>query len=64
MARPHVQAGRLVVKQVERSTRTMAMHYAWRTPALGPGRALQWWLGQLEGPATREALLQRHDASW
>lgn len=64
MARSHVQAGHLVVKRVERSTRTVVMHYAWRTPALGPGRALQWWLGQLKGKATREALLQRHDASW
>jgi DNA-binding transcriptional LysR family regulator len=64
MARSHVQAGHLVVKQVERSTRKIVMHYAWRTPALGPGRALQWWLGQLEGPATRDALLQRHDAGW
>jgi hypothetical protein len=27
---------------------------------LGLGRALQWWLAQLESPATQRALLQRH----
>ncbi|MDB5945779.1 MAG: transcriptional regulator, LysR family [Ramlibacter sp.] len=64
MARSHVQAGRLVLKQVERSARTSRMHYAWHSPALGPGRALQWWLGQLESRTTREALLQRHDSEW
>ncbi|WP_415842219.1 hypothetical protein, partial [Paracidovorax anthurii] len=25
-----------------------------------PGRALQWWLQQLESPATRKALLENH----
>ena len=64
MARAHVRAGRLVVKQVERSTRTARLSYAWRSPRLGPGRALQWWLGQLESRTTREALLHRHDAAW
>jgi DNA-binding transcriptional LysR family regulator len=60
MARAHVEAGRLVLKQVERSARTARMHYAWRSPRLGPGRALQWWLGQLESRTTRAALLNRH----
>ena len=64
MARAHVKAGRLVLKQVERSTRTARLYYAWRSPRLGPGRALQWWLGQLESRTTREALLHRHDAAW
>jgi DNA-binding transcriptional LysR family regulator len=64
MAREHVQAGRLVLKQVERSARTARMHYAWRPPKLGPGRALQWWLGQLESQTTRDALLNRHEAAW
>ena len=64
MARAHVEAGRLVLKQVERSTRTARLYYAWRSPRLGPGRALQWWLGQLESRTTREALLRRHDAAW
>ena len=64
MARPHVQSGRLVLKQVERSARTSRMHYAWRSPRLGPGRALQWWLGQLESRTTREALLKGHEGRW
>ena len=60
MARPFVQTGRLVVKQVQRSTSRVArISYAWRSSAT-PGRALQWWLGQLESPATRRALLERH----
>lgn len=59
MARPYVESGRLVVKEVERGTRVARISYAWRSAAL-PGRALQWWLGQLESPATRRALLGRH----
>jgi molybdate transport repressor ModE-like protein len=64
MARPHVASGRLVIKQVVRPGRTARMHYAWRSPRLGPGRALQWWLGQLESDTTRDALLNRHDGQW
>jgi DNA-binding transcriptional LysR family regulator len=59
MARPYVEAGHLVVKEVERGTRVARLSYAWRGNAI-PGRALQWWLGQLESPATRRALLGRH----
>lgn len=61
MARPHVKSGRLVLKRVERAARTARMHYAWRSPRLGPGRALQWWLGQLESRTTRSALLDAHE---
>jgi DNA-binding transcriptional LysR family regulator len=61
LARPYVESGRLVIKQVERPARTARMHYAWRSARLGPGRALQWWLGQLESRTTREALLHRQD---
>jgi DNA-binding transcriptional LysR family regulator len=64
MARPHVDAGRLVLKQVQRAGRLARMHYAWRSPKLGPGRALQWWLGQLESQATRHALLHRQAVGW
>jgi DNA-binding transcriptional LysR family regulator len=60
MARPYVESGRLVVKEIQRITnRQVRLSYAWRgSPA--PGRALQWWLGQLESPATRRALLEQH----
>jgi hypothetical protein len=37
------------------------VHYAWRRTAReAQGRALQWWLIQLEQPTTRAALLERH----
>lgn len=58
MARPHIEAGRLVVKKTERPPRTVRVSYAWRGGTEGQrGRALQWWLQQLESPATRNALL-------
>lgn len=61
MARPYIETGRLVVRQMERPQRVVTVHYAWRSPPQGgPGPALAWWLSQLESPATRTALLQRH----
>lgn len=61
MARPYMESGRLVARRVERPNRLARISYAWRSvgPA-GPGRALQWWLAQLESQATRTALLERH----
>jgi hypothetical protein len=56
-----VEAGRLVVKKTERPLRVVRVSYAWRGAAQrGQGRALQWWLKQLESPATRAALLEQH----
>lgn len=61
LARPYLDSGRLVERAVQRPGRTVQMRYAWRTLGPGsPGRALQWWLDQLERPATRKALLERH----
>ena len=66
LAREHLAAGRLVVKPVQRPAPEVRMGYAWRAaPAHGSrrgsiGQALKWWLGQLESPATRLALLERH----
>jgi len=59
LARPHIERGTLVAKKIARNDRLVPMRYAWRmsTP---PGRALSWWLQQLESPATRRALLERH----
>jgi len=59
MARPYIERGALVVKKVQRSARISTLSYSWRVNS-APGRALQWWLAQLESPATRRALLQRH----
>jgi molybdate transport repressor ModE-like protein len=62
LARPYLDSGRLVAREVQRaSRRTLRLSYAWRSAGpLGPGRALQWWLGQLESATTRAALLERH----
>lgn len=61
MARPFIESGRLVARQVDRPARVGRMSYAWRhAGGIGPGRALQWWLGQLESPVTRRALLEAH----
>jgi hypothetical protein len=48
-----------VVKQVQRTPRMVRLSYTWRTNP-PPGRALQWWLKQLESATTRKALLLRH----
>ena len=66
MARPHIEAGRLVVRKVQRPRQAVRMGYAWRCD-VGPrgrrapvGLALGWWLEQLQRPATRAALMERH----
>ena len=60
LAQPHIDRGELVVKQVQRANRVARCSYVWRQdPAGKPGRALQWWLQQLDAPATRKALLER-----
>ena len=56
--RPYVQAGRLVAKRIARPLRNITLSYAWRTSGRTQGRALQWWLSQLQSPATRAALLE------
>ncbi|MGI9133015.1 MAG: LysR substrate-binding domain-containing protein, partial [Rhodoferax sp.] len=61
MANRYIEEGHLVVKKTERPQRVIAVSYAWRSAqAVGQGRALQWWLQQLESSATRSALLQQH----
>jgi DNA-binding transcriptional LysR family regulator len=55
LAQPYVKAGLLIPRQVQRERRKVQLSYAWRhAPA---GRALQWWLAQLESPVARQALL-------
>ncbi len=62
MARPQIDAGRLVHKHTSRGRFAAPLHYAWRAEQgpLGLGRALQWWLSQLQSPTTRRALIERH----
>ncbi len=58
LVQPYVDTGRLVAKRVERSERKIHASYAWRrTSRSAYGKALQWWLDQLERPATRSALM-------
>ena len=61
MVQHYLESGQLIVKQTERPNRLVTVHYAWKkTNAQNQGRAMQWWLGQLESAATRVALLERH----
>jgi DNA-binding transcriptional LysR family regulator len=67
LVREHIAAGRLVVKPVQRPTQVARLGYAWRSVPAGSatrkpqlGLALRWWLSQLESPATRSALIERH----
>lgn len=63
LARPHITTGRLVEKQMQRAARLIPMSYAWRRASDDTeGRALQWWLKQLNHPATRKALLEREQS--
>ncbi len=61
LAQPHIDAGHLVVKRVARSEQPVQLSYAWRKESkpgqTGQGKALQWWLGQLQSEVTRAALL-------
>ncbi len=65
MVRPHVEAGQLVVRELQRQPQTPRLAYAWRCP-IGPrgqpvalGKALSWWLEQLQSPASRRSLVER-----
>jgi DNA-binding transcriptional LysR family regulator len=63
LAREHIRAGRLVVKEVVRPLLQARFAYAWRTPPGSrkpQGLALQWWLQQLESAPTRKALIDHH----
>lgn len=58
LASPYIETGRLVARRVERSEHQVHSTYAWRRGPKGPqGRALQWWLEQLDHPRTRQALM-------
>lgn len=67
LARHHIEAGRLVVKQVQRPRSVAEFGYAWRAHSHGEaslGLGLQWWLEQLKSPNTRRALLEKHVGPW
>ena len=51
LAQPYIDAGRLVAKRVDRPDYQVQVSYAWRKAGKGTqGRALQWWLEQLQKP--------------
>jgi len=61
LAQPYIDTGRLVVKRVQRPEYQVQVSYAWgKGAADSQGRALRWWLGQLQKPVTRAALLGEH----
>jgi DNA-binding transcriptional LysR family regulator len=63
LVRRHVEAGRLVVPEcTEPQGPDLLLHYAWRRGA-AHGKALSWWLHQLEQPRTRQALLDHPTGS-
>ncbi|MBK9133357.1 MAG: LysR family transcriptional regulator [Betaproteobacteria bacterium] len=64
MARAHLEAGHLVSRRTARAPFVASLFYAWRAErgALGLGRALAWWVQQLESVTTRRALIERHAA--
>ena len=67
LARHHIEAGRLVVKTVQRPRHTAEFGYAWRATSnqdASLGLGLQWWLQQLQSATTRKALLERHSSQW
>ena len=64
LAQPYIDAGQLVVKRVERAEQQLEFSYAWRKAGKSSqGRALQWWLAQLQNPVTRAALLSGDGAT-
>lgn len=64
LAQPYIDAGQLVVKRVERAEQQLEFSYAWRKAGKSSqGRALQWWLAQLQNPVTRVALLSGYGAT-
>lgn len=64
MVQPYAQAGLLLTKAVTRPTRQLRMRYAWKKPGNGGlGKALHWWLTQLQSSVTQQALLENHHLS-
>jgi len=56
LAQPYIDSGRLKQLRIARSRNEGQFRYAWRSHH-ATGKALQWWLQQLQSPVTRAALL-------
>ncbi|WP_295749314.1 LysR family transcriptional regulator [Undibacterium sp.] len=60
VAQSYIDTGQLVVKKTTQPERTLQYCYAWRNSPKGrEGRALRWWLEQLQSPVTRAALMEQ-----
>jgi DNA-binding transcriptional LysR family regulator len=55
LAHDEIEAGRLVIKQVEEPKPPLPMSIAWRPR--DAGKALKWWVARLEDERVRDALL-------
>ncbi len=61
MVRSYLKAGTLLARKVQRTQRNVPLSYAWgRGAQRTPGRALAWWLEQLQSETTQRALLENH----
>jgi DNA-binding transcriptional LysR family regulator len=58
-AHAHLEAGHLVQRDTVRPAHLARLNIAWRAErgSMGLGKALQWWLQQLQSPVTRRALV-------
>lgn len=64
VVRPYLETGKLVACKVERHLQPAQFNYAWRVQSSPSkvrkqplGKAMQWWLGQLNNELTRKSLL-------
>lgn len=59
LAQPHSDSGQLLQRATENTPRVSRINYAWPTvPKVAMGKAMQWWLKELENPATSPPLLE------
>ena len=59
LAQPYLATGQLLQRTTENTPRVSRIGYVWPSvPKVALGKAMQWWLKELESPATRRALLE------
>ncbi len=59
MARPYLDSGRLVARDVELRNPEQQVWFAWQNRH--PGEALAWWIDRLSTPIVQQRLLADHD---
>ena len=59
LAQPYLDNGQLLQRTTENTPRVSHIGYAWPSvPKVALGKAMLWWLKELESPVTRRALLE------